>query len=112
MATHGTRFVAPRVNVIEEDERVVIEAEVPGVTREDTELEVRDGQLILKATRGNGTSVGSYRLRERSAAGFYREFSLHDSINPESVEARLENGVLSVTLNKSSKMLPRTISVN
>lgn len=106
------RYIAPRVNVVEQPEAVIIEAEVPGVTREHTELEVRDGALHIKAkVNGNGAG-GTYRLRERVPATYYRSFQLGDAIDATRVEARLQDGVLTVTLPKSERLKPRQISVN
>ncbi len=106
------RYVTPRVNVMEREDAIVIEAEVPGVARDHAELEVRDGALHIKArTNGNGAQ-GAYRLRERVPATYYRTFQLGDAIDTERVEARLVDGVLTVTLPKSERLRPRQISIN
>jgi len=106
------RYIAPRVNVVDQEAAVIIEAEVPGVTREHTELEVRDGALHIKARVNGHGAEGSYRLRERVPATYYRTFQLGDAIDTERVEARLQDGVLTVTLPKSERLRPRQISIN
>lgn len=107
------RYIAPRVNVVEEEDAVIIEAEVPGVARENTEVEVRDGTLHLKARiNGNGQGHGRYRLRERVPASYYRAFTLGDGVDPSRVEATLQHGVLTVRLAKSERLRPRQIAVN
>lgn len=106
------RYVAPRVNIVEREDAVVIEAEVPGVSCEHTELELRDGALHIKArVNGNGAQ-GAFRLRERVPATYYRSFQIGDSIDTDRLEARLLDGVLTVTLPKSERLRPRQISIN
>lgn len=106
------RFIAPRVNVVENENSVIVEAEVPGVTREHAQIEVKDGELHITARlNGNGTS-GAYRLRERIPATYYRRFQLGDTIDTARVEAALKDGVLTVTLPKSERLRPRQIAIN
>ncbi len=111
-ACQSERFIAPRVNVVEHENAVIVEAEVPGVTRDHAEIEVRDGALHITArVNGNGAQ-GAYRLRERIPATYYRRFQLGDTIDTGKVEAKLADGVLTVTLPKSDRVRPRQISIN
>ena len=113
MATVEERYIAPRVNVVERDNEMVIEAEIPGVSREQTEIEVREGTLYLKAHAGaNGASEGAYRLQERPGASYYRSFKLGDTIDTSKIDAQLKDGLLTLHLAKSDKIKPRTIAVN
>ncbi len=113
MNAAGERYIAPRVNVVEREDAVVIEAEMPGIASGQAEVEVRDGTLYLKTQRPEaGGSEGAYRLRERWGASYYRAFELSDGIDPAKIEARMKDGVLTVTLAKSDKIKPRTVSVN
>lgn len=106
------RFVAPRVNVVEREDAVVIEAEVPGVPREQTEIEIRDGVLYLTARTAPVANGGAVRVQERPGVNYYRTFRLGDAIDPAKVDARLRDGVLTLTLAKAEQAKPRTISVN
>ncbi len=106
------RYVTPRVNVREDDEAVTIEAEFPGVAQDDAEVEVRDGTLILKGNRNSNGAEGQYRVQERHNAGFYRSFALGEAIDSDKVDAKLSDGVLTVTLQKSERLKPRTININ
>lgn len=112
MSNTCERYVAPRVNVVERDNEVVIEAEVPGVTQDHTEIEVRDGVLYLKARAGDAANGGAYRIQERPGASYYRTFKLGEAIDLSKIDARLKDGVLTLTLGKSERVKPRTISVN
>ena len=106
------RYVAPRVNVLEDADAVTIEAELPGVAQGDTEVEVRDGHLILKGDRKSNGAEGRYRVHERQNAGYYRRFALGDAIDTGKVEAKMRDGVLTVTLQKADRLKPRSISIN
>ncbi|MDK1022496.1 MAG: Hsp20/alpha crystallin family protein [Candidatus Hydrogenedentes bacterium] len=114
MMTNATReqYVTPRVNVLEDAEAVTIEADFPGVANGGAEVELRDGHLILKGDRkSNGTS-GRYRIHERQSAGFYRAFALGDAIDTEKIDAKMMDGVLTVTLQKVDRLKPKTISIH
>ena len=94
------RYATPRVNILESDEVVLIEAELPGVEKGAADVEMKDGQLILKAARSVSGNDSVVKLRERPDAGYYRVFKLGDSIDAEHVEASMVDGVLTVTLPK------------
>jgi len=106
------RYVTPRVNVREDSDAVTIEAEFPGVAQDDAEVEVRDGNLILKGNRKTNGEDGNYRVHERHNAGFYRSFALGEAIDSEKVDAKMSDGVLTVTLQKADRLKPRTININ
>ena len=114
MMTTATRenYVTPRMNVLEDAEVVTIEADFPGVARDDAEVEVRDGHLILKGDRKSNGAAGRYRVQERRSAGYYRTFALGDVIDPAKVEAKLSDGVLTVTLHKTDRFKPKTVNIN
>lgn len=105
-------YIRPRVNILEDEDAVTIEAELPGVTLDGTEIEVRDGLLVLQGRRTNGHKPAAFRLRERPHADFYRAFRLGDGIDTERISARMTNGVLTVSVPKAEHTKPRTISVN
>lgn len=105
------RRLAPRVNILEDSDGVTIEAEFPGVAKDDAEVEVRDGQLILKGARKSAATEGRYRIQERQEADFFRAFALSDAMDSSKVEAGLSDGVLTVRIPKSDRMRPRTVVV-
>ncbi len=110
--TTREQYVTPRVNVLEDAEAVTIEADFPGVANGDAEVELRDGHLILKGERKSNGASGRYRIHERQSAGFYRAFALSDAIDTEKVDAKMRDGVLTVTLQKADRLKPKTISIN
>lgn len=103
----------PAVDIREENDRFVIEADLPGVDPKDIEVTMENGVLTLKGERRfeKDTSGDNYKRVERAYGVFYRRFSLPDSANPEKIEAHGRNGVLEIILPKQEKVRPRRIDV-
>lgn len=103
----------PPVNVIDDDDKIVVHAEVPGVKPEDIEISVQGNTLNLRGERKREDlgDVG-YHRRERPAGKFQKSVTLPVEINAEAVEARCENGVLKLTLPKAEHAKPRRIEVH
>jgi HSP20 family protein len=104
----------PAVDIREEAERYVIEADLPGIDPKDIEITMEQGVLTIKGERSSEkeeTHEG-YRRVERVRGTFYRRFSLPDSADAEHIEAKGKNGVLEIVLPKLQKVQPRKISVN
>lgn len=102
-----------RVDIREVGEDIVIEAEVPGLTRDDIEISVENGVLTISgqykpAEESNG---GCYHLRERNAGSFSRSFRLPPTSDLDKVEASLQNGVLTLTVPTREEARPRKITV-
>ncbi len=76
----------PLVDVIDEKDRVVVVAEIPGVEKEDIDVRVKDGKLIIRA-----------KGKERK---YYKEIELPPGVKPETAKARYKNGVLEVVIEK------------
>jgi HSP20 family protein len=103
----------PAVNVWEEGDKVFVEAELPGLDLKDLEIFVTGGrQLTVKGERKQATPPkGVWHRQERSYGSFIRSLSLPFAVDAEKVEARFENGVLKVTLEKHESSKPRKIAV-
>lgn len=103
----------PLINVWEETDRFRIEAEVPGVSLDDIELQVSGRTLFIKTGRVIQSDVEKGRLAhgERALTRFIRAIPLPADINVENVEATLVNGVLELTLMKVGAEQRRTIRV-
>ncbi len=102
---------APRVDVVETDEAFVMYADMPGVKPEDVSLHCKDGQLVLHARCGPRGGGKRPLRREYGIGDFYRTFALSDQIDAGKIDARLENGVLVLTLPKAEKAKPKRIAV-
>ncbi len=111
---HGEQpTVLPKVNVIEKDEAFHLEAETPGMTRKDVSVEFHNGVLTLKGhhEQSSQNEKNDYRIREFSKQSFSRSFRLSDQIDPEKVLARMDQGVLKVTLPKKEQAKPKKIEI-
>jgi len=103
----------PAVNVWEDADNVYLEAELPGVEFKDLEIYVSGGnELTLKGERRPPVPErGVWHRQERTFGAFSRSVALPFPVDPDKVEARLENGVLAVKLAKHEAARPRKISV-
>jgi HSP20 family protein len=87
--------------------------DLPGVQREDLDLSIEDQTLWVKAERKETVPEG-FQARRSERAGrvtFSRTFSLGNAVNAENISAEFKDGVLTISLPKSEKSLPRRIEV-
>jgi len=95
------RMWAPKVDVVEKDNRLITRVDLPGVKKEDVSVEVTDGQLILSGERKSETEKkndGNVYRAECQYGSFYRAVPLPEGVKPEDVKATFANGVLEVSL--------------
>lgn len=102
----------PAVNVWEEDDAFVLEAEVPGIRPENLEITVVGSEVTIRGQRPEPAQNGAtYHRRERGVGTFTRVLRLPADIDADNVQARLENGVLELRLPKHPSAKPRKIQV-
>ena len=103
----------PLVDIFENDEAVVIKAELPGVDQKDIEVKIEDATLIIRGERKQDSEIRkeNYHRIERYYGAFHRGFSLPQSIDRERVNAACDKGVLTITLPKKEEVKPRQIVV-
>lgn len=113
LGARGFAASYPGVNVWEDGDNAYLEAELPGVTMNDIEIDVTGDQVTVRGQRKipDAPQNGTYRRRERPAGAFSRMLRLPWEINPDQVEATLHDGVLTVRLPKSESAKPRKIRV-
>lgn len=102
-----------RVDVREDADHVYIEAELPGLTKEDIEITLEDGLLTIageKKFEREGQEE-NFHLRERRFGRFCRTFQLSSVVDEQKVHANLKEGVLLVTLDKREEIKPKRIEV-
>jgi len=109
-----TSSVAP-LNVWEEENSYVVEAAVPGFRMEDLEVALCEGQLTLSGRQSAELEVEkegvSYRHRESVRKSFRRIVSLPENVDPDRIEAKLKDGILTIEIPKSESAKPRKIEV-
>jgi len=101
------------VDVYEEDDRVTVEATMPGVKAEDIDVRVQGDVLAIKAERKQERDISEerYTYRERSYGMMERRIPLPTSVDADKAEAKLEQGVLKLTLPKTGRERARRIKV-
>ncbi len=100
----GGAATAPRLNISETDQEFRIEAELPGVPEDKVELSLSDDILTIRGEKKaeRTEEKESYHLMERAYGSFTRSIRLPFAVNPDDVSASCENGVLKITIPKSS----------
>ena len=103
----------PAVDIVEEKDRFVMRADVPGVKPEDIEVNMENGILTVAGQRSEEKSEnheGMHRV-ERISGRFYRRFSLPDTANADDISAKSKDGILEVTIPKRAAVMPKKITV-
>ncbi|MDX1546856.1 MAG: Hsp20/alpha crystallin family protein [Rhodothermales bacterium] len=103
----------PRVDLTESDDAYFIHLDLPGMKKEDLEINFEDGTLAVSGERRAEQTEDNRRFVrvERSYGRFYRAFTLPQAVDLDRVEARFENGVLHITVPKSEEVKPRRIDI-
>jgi len=104
---------APSVDIYENKDQIVLEAELPGMNREDFDLSLENNVLTLRGERRfeKKDESDNYHRVERSYGSFTRSFTLPQTISPENVTAEYKNGVLRVLLQKREEIKARRIEI-
>src|SRR4051812_17639677 len=105
-------YLAPNVNVFETGDGYVIEAEMPGVNKTGLEITLEGSEITITGRRNPETPAGEPLFRERAKADYRRVFELDPAIDTAKISAKIEQGILTVTLPKSEKVKPRKITVD
>ncbi len=104
----------PNVDIYENKDQIVLEAELPGMNREDFDLTVENNQLTLRGERRfeKKDEGDNYHRVERSYGSFTRSFTLPQTVSAEGATAEYRNGVLRVALPKREEVKARRIEVS
>lgn len=105
---------SPSVDIFEDKDRLIVEAELPGMNREDFEVSVENNVLTLKGERKfeKKTEGDNYHRVERSYGAFTRQFTLPQTVTAEGAAADFENGVLRIALPKREETKARKIEIS
>jgi HSP20 family protein len=107
------QVITPMASVIEDDANgYVLQVEMPGVNREGLEISLEDNQLTIVGRRSLPTIDGTLVHREMRRENFRRTFELDPSIDGNKIGARIDQGILTLTLPKAEHVKPRTITVS
>lgn len=105
-------YVSPEVNIYETQQGYVLEAEMPGVTKEGLEVTLEGNEITITGHRRHEATAGTPLFRERREADYRRIFELDPAIDTTKIAAKMNQGVLTLSLPKSEKVQPRKITVD
>lgn len=108
-----TETWVPALEVFETKDHWVVKAELPGIKKEDIELSVKEGQLVLRGHKKEEVGSGEKELHrtERYYGEFERVISLPTSVDESKIKAGYRDGVLELTLAKREEVKPRRIAI-
>jgi len=98
----GGKVYTPAIDIKEEDDKLVVTTDLPGINKEDVQINLKEDMLEISAKAGKEkeTEEEGYLRRERAYTQFYRSVRLPASVKEEGSTAKMENGVLTITLPK------------
>ncbi len=105
-------YLTPLANVLETKDAYVLEAELPGVNKAGLEVSVENGELTITGRRTPNAPQGRAVYRETRGLDYRRAFEIDSSIDTARISAKLDKGVLTLTLPKAESVKPRKIAVN
>lgn len=112
VATRRDTFT-PSIDISETEKQFVIDVEVPGVDKKDIELSIENNTLTISGERKFEKKEDNkqYHRVESHYGTFSRTFSLPDNVKTESIHASYNNGILSITVDKSEQQMKKQISI-
>ncbi len=109
---NGFTTAAYPVDIRETEDHLIIEAELPGFEKKDVDVTLENGVLSITAQRSSEKREGQAHLAERRFNRVQRRFSLPTTVDESKVDAKLDNGVLTLRLSKREEAKARKITVN
>lgn len=109
----GRELIAPAVDIYEEKDDIVVKAELPGMTKEDIEVDISDSHLTLKGEKKKEEKIEEegYFACERSYGAFHRSVELPKDVQADKVKASFKNGILEIKLPKTEEAKTKEIKV-
>lgn len=103
----------PSIDIIDREHDILVKAEVPGVKKEDLNIEVQGNQLFLSGKHEDESEQekGNYLYRERRFGSFTRSIQLPEEVDSNKVKASCQDGILEITLPKAETARRKKISV-
>jgi HSP20 family protein len=102
----------PDMDIFETEMGFVIEAEVPGISKEDLKLNIEDDILTLEGEKKSENKDEEYLRKESKEGGFSESFSLPENVDKDKIKAKFENGVLRITIPKVKVLKQKEVTIN
>lgn len=113
VSTRQNRFI-PSIDVSETDKQFLVEVQLPGMKKEDINVNLENGVLTVSGERNirNEQNEKKFHRVETHYGSFSRSFQLPEGIKPDSVKAAYNDGILSITVDKSEKENKKQIKIS
>ena len=104
---------APSVDLYEDEQNVVLTADIPGLGKKDVNVSVEDNRLVISGERKfeNKDEQENYHRIERCYGSFSRTFALNPALDTEGISAKMDKGVLKITIPKKEEVKPKKIEI-
>jgi len=109
--SEAQRYRLPLVNIQEQEDRVILNAELPGVSRDSLEVTVEGDEVTIAGTRPAPEKGLNYVYRENVDRSYRRKFVLGNTIDRNRIEATMRDGILTLVLRKTQEETPRAIEI-
>ena len=110
--TQTEQFIAPPAGVIEAGDGYTLELEMPGVTKDGLDISVENNELTIAGRRSLPKIEGALIHHESRLGNFQRTFELDPSIDGDKISAKIEQGLVTLTLPQAEHVKPRKITVS
>jgi HSP20 family protein len=112
VATNDASF-SPNINISETDNKLSIDVDIPGMNKEDINVNLENGTLTISGERKNKSEEEgrTFHRVETRYGSFKRSFQLPDNVDEESVEASYENGILTIDIDKKEEKVRKQINI-
>jgi HSP20 family protein len=110
--TQTEQFIAPPASVMESPEGYMLEIEMPGVKKDGLDISVENNELTIIGRRSLPAVEGTLIHRESRLENFRRTFELDPSIDADKINAKIDQGLVTLTLPKAEHVKPRKITVS
>ena len=106
------QFITPSASVVETGDGYTLEVEMPGVNKDGLEISVENNELTIVGRRSRSSVEGKLIHRESRPENYRRTFELDPSIDADKIGAKIDQGVITLTLPKAEHVKPRKIAVS
>jgi len=103
--------IRPMSSICEEEGTITLRLEMPGVAKEGVDLNLENNQLTIRGTKRANDEPVRYLLRERRDGDYVQSYTVDDTVDPDRIDAKMELGVLTVTLPLRESSKPRKIQI-
>ena len=110
----STAAFVPPVDIYEDEHKIVLKLEVPGLKQEDLDIQIENNTLSVRGERKfeKEEKEENFHRIERRYGSFFRSFTVPTTVNTDSVKASYDAGVLSISLDKRAEAKPKQIKVS